>query len=178
MELNIFMITIFNVTIRSKNKVSINHFFWFFKKYLIFSSNSINKYYQKKISIKRITLLKSPHVNKKAQEQFETIIFKKHFKILIKKNSKLLLFLKKISYNAYSDINIKIKELLNSSNFFVKKKLKIISLNNFKVNMYCNIFVKAKNFRFKKGLNFWKKNNNLNYIISKKINKLFFALQF
>lgn len=170
--------TIFNVTIWSKNKISMSHFFLFFKKYLIFNFNVISKYQQKKTNVKIITLLKSPHVNKKSQEQFETRVFKKHFKILIKNNLKLFFFLKKISYNIYSDINIKIKELINNNKYFVKKKFKVINLNNFKVKTYSHIIIKAKNLKFKKSLNFFKKNNSLNFIISKKSNQLLFVFQF
>lgn len=155
-----------------------NHFFLFFKKYLIFNSDAVSKYFQKKINIKIITLLKSPHVNKKAQEHFETKIFKKKFKILIKNPSKLLFFLKKISYNIHSDINIKIKKLLNSKTYSIKKEFKITSLNNFKFKTFNNNLVKAKNFKLKKNLNFLKKKNFFNSVIFKKINKLFFALQF
>ena len=155
-----------------------NHFFFFLKKYLTFNCDVVSKYYQKKTSIKKVTLLKSPHVNKKAQEQFETRIFKKEIKMLINNNFKLLFLLKKINYNIYSDINIKIKELLNNNNFLTKKKFKIIGLNNFKINMYCSIFVEARNFKFKKSLNFFKKNNSLNFIISTKINRLFSVFQF
>jgi small subunit ribosomal protein S10 len=45
------------------------------------------KYLQLPVSLKRITLLKSPHVNKKSREQFEFKTFKKT--IIIQSNLKL-----------------------------------------------------------------------------------------
>lgn len=120
-------------------------------------------------------MLGSPHVNKNSQEQFEIKTFRKHFKITVQENSKLLLFLKKLSYNIGSDINIKIKRSLNSK-FVFKNKFNLINSNNFKIKTY-DITIKAKNFKFKQKLNFFKKNIKLNFIISKKINQLFFVYQ-
>jgi len=171
----IYKMVTFNIIVWSKSKASLNYFILFFKRYVIYNSNTINKHFQKKINTKTITILGSPHVNKNSQEQFEIKTFKKHFKITVQENSKLLLFLKKLNYNIGSDINIKIKQSLNSK-FFFKKKFNLINSNNLKVGIY-NITIEAKNFKFKKELHSFKKNIRLNFIISKKINQLFFAYQ-
>jgi ribosomal protein S10 len=66
--------------------------------------------------IKKYTLIKSPHVNKKSREQFETIIYKK--KLYINTNIKLT---KKSTYLLF----ICLKQFLNklSSTSFIKFKL-------------------------------------------------------
>ena len=70
-----------NIKISSKNKKSLQNFLKVFelfceKKNL--KSNTFIKYFSQKQKTSNIyTILKSPHVNKKAQEQFEySIIFK------------------------------------------------------------------------------------------------------
>ncbi len=55
---------------------------------------------------KRITLLKSPHVNKKAKETFETHTYKQVFSF--SNHSKILEILSFISKNKSHSINIKI----------------------------------------------------------------------
>ena len=169
------MITL-SLIIWSKNKTSLNHFVLFLEKYLIYNSNTIAKYVQQKASTKIITVLKSPHVNKKSQEQFETTIFKKHFKITVQNDWKVLVFFRKICRNMCSDINIKIKQLFNSK-YFLKKNLNIINLKNFKIKMYYNSVIKVRNFKFQKSLNLFKKSTLLNFIISKKAKQFIYIFQ-
>jgi ribosomal protein S10 len=97
MEVNIkvYKMKTFNVTITSRNKNSINDFFLFFNGNTVCNLNVIKKYFQKKIEKKKLTILKSPHVNKKAQEQFESRLFKKQFTVQTTKNLKYLIFLKR-----------------------------------------------------------------------------------
>lgn len=161
------------IIVWSKSKASLNHFVLFWKRYLCYNSNIIAKYFQNKTNTKTITVLKSPHVNKKSQEQFEIKTFKKHFKIIIKNDWKLLLCLKKLSHNMCSDINIKVKESFTSKFFFKRN----VNLKNFKIRTHYNSSMhKIRNFRFKKNLNYLKKNTMLNFIISKKTNQLFLIL--
>lgn len=170
------MIT-FSITVWSKNKTSLNHFVLFFKKYLIHNSNTIAKYFQKKVNTKIITVLKSPHVNKKSQEQFETKIFKKQINIKLRNNWKLISFFRRVCHSMCSDINIKVKQLFHSKHFY-KKKLHTITLKNFKIKMHNNSTVKVKNFKFQNNLKFLKKDTTLNLIMSKKTNQLFSIFQF
>lgn len=58
---------------------------------------------------KRITLLKSPHVNKKAREQFELKIFKK---IIIIKNKITLKILKLLVLNKPKFIKLKLRKII------------------------------------------------------------------
>ena len=122
-----------NVTITSKNKNSIHDFFLFTNKNKICNLSVIKKYFQKKMEKKRLTILKSPHVNKKAQEQFESRFFKKQFTIQTAKNLKYLIFLKKLNYDLFPDIDIKLKCIIINKNV-TKLGLKVFNPNQFKIN--------------------------------------------
>jgi ribosomal protein S10 len=82
--------------------------------YLTFLKNIFKKlnigytYTNLPLKIKKITLLKSPHVHKKAREQFEIKKFKKLFIIKNLKLSKYLIF---IFLNKPKFIKIKVKKM-------------------------------------------------------------------
>ena len=154
----------FKLTILSKNKNSLNHFLLFFNSNAWINLNSTKKYSQKHTKIKKFTLLKSPHVNKKAQEQFEYKILKKEFIIQTIKNFQCLIFLKKLSFYLFPDINIKLKHKITNININ-KLKLKFFNPNNFKTNKYQNF--KIINFNYLK-----KNNNKQKYSLIQKINFL------
>jgi ribosomal protein S10 len=145
----------FNVTIASKNKNSINDFFLFFNKNTRYKLNSLKKYFQKNMEKKKLTILKSPHVNKKAQEQFESRLFKKQFTVQTKKNLKYLIFLKRFNYDLFPDVDIKLKYIITSKDT-EKLALKVFNPNYFKINKYYGF--KANNLNLK----------NLNQLIKKK----------
>ena len=75
----------FDLIVKSKNKNILNNFFLFLKENNL---NQIQKCFPKKTKYNRLTILKSPHVNKKAQEQFEKIIFKNQIILQINKHLK------------------------------------------------------------------------------------------
>ena len=58
--------------------------------------------------VKRITLLKSPHVHKKAREQFQIYLYKKVIYVKINKN---LIYLKSLLLNKPKLLNITVKYL-------------------------------------------------------------------
>jgi ribosomal protein S10 len=122
------------IDISSKNYKSLNSFLEFFcNEKLIHKLNlSISKTKVQKSKKKKVfTILKSPHVNKTAQEQFEYRIYKKRLKCFVPQIMLFFIFFKKIRFNLFSDLNFKIKLI---SNFKVeKKKFK----NKFNVNNYC-----------------------------------------
>ena len=64
-----------NLTIKSTNN-GVNVYITFLLS-ILKKLNIKYKYIQLPLSRKRLTLIKSPHVNKKAREQFELQIFKK-----------------------------------------------------------------------------------------------------
>lgn len=86
---------------------------------------------------KKVTVLKSPHVNKKAQTQFQTIIFSalvKYSSLEIKKN---YILLKKIKNHLFPDVKIKIEQTVFSNktkpqiiNQFLPKKIYYYSINS------------------------------------------------
>lgn len=88
----------FDIIIKSKNQNSITKLFSVLQKK---KCNNIKKYFQKKTKRKRITILKSPHVHKKAQEQFEKVIYNKQLSIYSVKNLTYLTFLKKLNLNTF-----------------------------------------------------------------------------
>lgn len=84
----------------------------FFTKYLLIFLKNLNLSY---ISIfflpkkkNRISILKSPHVNKKAIEQFQFTIFKSLLKIKSNNLSNLLLMLKYLVKNKFPFFKIKV----------------------------------------------------------------------
>ena len=166
--------TVFNITATSKNKKELNFFILVLNRYLFFNSNNIKKISQKKIKKIRITLLKSPHVNKKSQEQFEIKFFKKKIILKIEKSLKYLLFLKKIYCSMFSNVNLKVKQMLNGKknsfgNIF-KSNLFIIKLEIFKIIIF-------KNFKILKHVNLCKKKIKFKYLLAKKTNYLVDSLE-
>ena len=111
-----------NIVIESKNKKSIQRFIEFLtKKTKYFKFNLIKKFVSKRFNLKKMSILKSPHVNKKAQEQFELKMFR--FKIILKTIPyfRFLTFIKKIKNLIFSEIKLKLKLDFNQKD--VKKKL-------------------------------------------------------
>jgi len=68
---------------------------------------------------KRIyTVLRSPHVNKKAQDQFEFRVYRKQLSLYSYQGLKLLMILKKIQCKLFADVKIKIEFVLNENKFY------------------------------------------------------------
>jgi ribosomal protein S10 len=141
----------YQITITSKNKQSLKDYSKFFNNNIeIFKllSKSYNKIKNKKI----ITILKSPHVNKKAQEQFEFSLFSKQITLQMPNSYKFLILLKKIETNLFSDVNIKIKLLVNK-NLPEKFQTKIFNPSYFQLNFFKTDILfdnNAKKMKFKK----------------------------
>lgn len=159
----------FNVTITSKNKNSVSDFFSFFSKNVACNFNILKKCFQKSKKKKRLTILKSPHVNKKAQEQFESRIFKKQFTVQTLKNLKYLIFLKRLNYNLFPDVNIKLKYIITDKNS-KKLGLKTVNPNYYKINKYYNL--KLNNFNLKNLAQLKRKNTTSKLYLAKKTNHL------
>ena len=110
-----------HLTIKSKNNKSIFHLL-----------NTINKFLKNKklmieskiLKTKRFSVLKSPHVNKTAQEQFSINTFSIYIKIGSSDILKFLIFLKTIENNFCSDVFIKTKFNIKNQN------IKILKSNN------------------------------------------------
>lgn len=129
----------YQLTIISKNKKSVENCFLFFSNNI--SENIIKKYFQKKKKKNVLTILKSPHVNKKAQEQFESNFFSKQISIYSSNSSQLLLFFKKVKIYLFPDVKIKVKFILNK-NLSEKVKTNIFNPSNFKLNVFKKLKLK------------------------------------
>ena len=77
--------------------------------FFIFKLKYFIQYFPKKQKTNIFTILKSPHVNKKAQEQFEIFVFSKQLTLYSIKKLKYLFYLKKIQESLFSNVKVKIK---------------------------------------------------------------------
>jgi ribosomal protein S10 len=78
---------------------------------------------------KFITILKSPHVNKTAQEQFEYRFFSKHFLAFSLKPRIFFLLLKKLRNLSFSGIRLEVKGVFEK-NLTNKYVLKLVNPDN------------------------------------------------
>ena len=118
--------------ITSKNEKSLKKFLLFFFKHLNTKFNIIQKSVITHSNRKIITLLKSPHVNKTAQEHFEVRLFTK--KVLVEgiRLKKNLMFLKKILDKLFQEIYIQL-EFKTNKNVNKINELLMFSSDNFKL---------------------------------------------
>ena len=100
---------LFKLSLKSKNVNSLKNF--------IFTLNSIeNILNEKSLKIKPIkklkkvlfSILKSPHVNKTSQEQFDYVYYSSEILIFTNNYLKVLLLLKLLSNKFFSSINMKV----------------------------------------------------------------------
>lgn len=118
--------------IQSKNEKSLKNFLRFFFKHLKTKFNLIEKSTVNQTNRKVVTFLKSPHVNKTAQTQFEMHIFAR--KILVRGPylEKSLIFFKKVLSKLFQDISIHL-EFLTHENTNNNKNLSLCNPNNIKL---------------------------------------------
>jgi len=138
----------FKLIALSYNNKSLNHFLELLKKHLKNEQTNIIKIGRFVKIKKKVTVLKSPHVNKTAQEQFEKR--KKLVKIILttKNPNKTIIILKKVFNTMFSDVKLFIKYLINSRNCKTNQ-LYILKNTNFKLN-FCNKINLNKPLRKKK----------------------------
>lgn len=106
-----------NIYISSKNLASLKLFTSFIIKLVNnkkLTSKSLIKKFQQKKEKKIFTVLKSPHVNKTAQTQFEYRLYNKQFTIFTDVPLKIIFFLKYFQENIFSDTKLKLKFKTNS----------------------------------------------------------------
>lgn len=118
------------ISVSSNNLKSIKYFFLFCFYYKNIDLFFNKKYFKRKQKKKILTILKSPHINKKAQEQFEQRTFLRKCTFYSQKLPQYILFFKKVKAHMFSDIKIEIKFIIqsNKSNVFCDP-------NNFSVNV-------------------------------------------
>jgi ribosomal protein S10 len=136
----------YRITLRSKNKKSLNKFIKFFINNLNFKQ--INKFYTKKTKKKIFTILKSPHINKSAQEQFKINFYALNFIFYSEQTNKILKITKKMKLNLFSDISIQIKAFF-SKNLLKKTHIGFFNPNNFNSKNLSFCSYKNKNYNYK-----------------------------
>jgi len=139
----------YHLTIESKNKNTLDSFLKLFKNTELTNFNFLQKYFKNKKKKQLLTLLKSPHVNKSAQEQFETKLYTNKIVIYSPKNFQSLIFLKKIKINVFPEVKIKIKIFANTK-LQVKTQKQILNPNNFQLNYFHNLITQISNVSLKK----------------------------
>jgi ribosomal protein S10 len=153
--------------LKTKNKKSLKNFLFFFEENNFINFHSLKKKFSKTKSKTIFTILKSPHVNKKAQEQFEIKTFNLQLTILTTQIFKFLIFLKRIKNSVFSDIHIKIKVF---SSLKKQKSIKtMFDIDNFKIN---SVFQQKEIIKLKKIDKFKISKNNVDVEIVPKYIKL------
>ena len=115
-----------NLKIKSKNKVSLIQFLRFFV--LVSSYKNLGlqtnlKYFNNSKQKKIITVLKSPHVNKKSQEQFEFNLKSKQICLKSGQVFKLIVLVKKLQKITNFDLKISVKFIFNPNLVVVIKNI-------------------------------------------------------
>jgi hypothetical protein len=103
--------------------------------------NGFFNYFQQKQKQKIFTTLKSPHVNKTAQEQIEYRLFSKKINIFSFQILKFLILIKQIQTKICPDLEIQIKFVLNNK-IIPKTKLILLNPDNYKILK--RLFLKKK----------------------------------
>lgn len=131
---------LYYLTVLSKNLKSLTSFFKFLYKFFkVLDISAVKKYLRRKNTKQVFTILKSPHVNKTAQEQFESRKYRKNI-IVYPLNSpadkvKLLLFFKKLKNSCFSGIKLNLSYIKIDRNVLLSNhKMKINSSDEF----YCS----------------------------------------
>jgi ribosomal protein S10 len=117
----------FYLKVSSKHKKVLQNFVAFLSK--LEESPIVLKYVSKRNTRKFITILKSPHVNKTAQEQFEFRFYSKQFLISSAQPLMFFLKLKKIKNSSFPGIHLETQVLLNNGRH-IKSLSKVFNPDN------------------------------------------------
>ena len=131
----------FYLKVSSKDKRILEKFIKVFTK--IKSLPILVKPFPKHEKRKFITILKSPHVNKTAQEQFEYRFFSKHFLVFSPKPRVFFLLLKKLKNLSFSGIKLEVKGVFEK-NVTNKHVLKLVNPDNIVLQ---KTYLTRKNFK-------------------------------
>jgi hypothetical protein len=163
----------FYLKVSCKDKRILKKFLHFFAKieFLPIFLKTFSKHEERKF----VTVLKSPHVNKTAQEQFEYRFYSKHLLIRSFKPLTFLLFLKNLRNLSFSGINLEVKGLFKKNNMH-KYALKIISPDNLVLNNSDSLHLSKKRFKATeqgKIIKIISKSQKSDFLLSKKYIQLF-----
>lgn len=158
----------FYLKISCKDKRILKNFLHFLAKmnFLPISLKSFPKNKKRKF----VTVLRSPHVNKTAQEQFEFRLYSKHLLIHSFKPLTFLLLLKRLKNLSFTGLNLEVKGFVEKNKMY-KHTLKIVNPDN--ITLYnlksLNLSVKHPN----KNLKQLPENYNSDFSYCKKYIQLF-----
>jgi ribosomal protein S10 len=163
----------FYLKVSCKDKRILKKFINFFPK--IKSFPTVLKSFPISEKRKFVTVLKSPHVNKTAQEQFEYRFYSKHFLIRSFKPFTFFSCLKKLKTLSFPGVNLKIKGQFerNKTN---KHSLKMISPDNIVLENSSQVYTCEQRFKINlraKTVQTVSKNLEANFLLSKKYIQLF-----
>lgn len=153
--------TKYRIKLYSKDKKSLHHFLKFLK-----HSNRTQNFQlsfnllRKKKARKKVTVLKSPHVNKTAQEQFGYTIHSIEISCYSWEIKKYLVLLKKIRNQLFPSVKIKINGKFSET----RKSLKKVLFNPTNTAFYVSTFVFSKRMQKHKFLNFNTHTTNRNLL--------------
>lgn len=119
------------VTVRSKDQKLLKKLFNSFKLYNPFLLKF--KVMSKRRGKKFLSVLRSPHVNKTAQEQFEYRIYSYTWSIQVLNIYHFLVFFKKLSTNVFLDVSFKITTEPNSKTQRLVSLLPLFKIVNTKI---------------------------------------------
>ena len=131
---------IYYLTVISKDRKSLKRYLNLLtKSSKLLKLNLTNRNNSGKHKIKRVSVLKSPHVNKTAQEQFEFELFSSKLIVETTQTFKILTLIKKLKSTVLSSVKIKLNSIVKKrklSPFFrltldLKKKSKISKVLTF-----------------------------------------------
>jgi ribosomal protein S10 len=119
------------IKLYSKNEKSIQQFYKLLQHWSTSGKNIESNFqlFKTKKKRKKIAILKSPHVNKKAQEHFQIITYIATIHYFSWDVYKSLLFIKKIKNFMFSGLKIKIERKIYFKTEILLKKLKSINNN-------------------------------------------------
>ena len=139
----------FHIKVSSKDKELLESFSQHLSK--IETTSNFLKSFSKQNARKFITILKSPHVNKTAQEQFEFRFYTKEFIVNSFKPLTFFLILKKINNLSFSGIDLKINGLFKENK---KKNLIAVNPDNTDLNILKNYGLTQKKILKQKTSNY------------------------
>ena len=126
------IVMLFYIKVSAKNDQTLNKFSKFLMKLEFLPT--IVKHFSKQKKKSFLTILKSPHVNKTAQEQFEFRFYTKEFLVNSIKPLTTFVVLKKIKDCSFPGIKFKVKSLFNVVNGKNRSFLKVLDPDNVILN--------------------------------------------
>ena len=133
---------IFHITFFSRSKKLLFCYLHIINTYLQKNQNltyNIQNQFFKKHLKKKITVLKSPHVNKKAKKTFAFCFYKMNINIFLNEKRKILFIYKLISFKFYIDCTIKVfmmNAFKNCSKHKNPKNFKLTTKNGIQKYMF------------------------------------------